>query len=716
MSKISKYVKLDKNILLEYIYDSENNISEAYDILVDSKEKKRSYLATDTSGTNNIKGNQLFRLDNLSNRFGKIDTSYYTFLQIKNYATSNPIRHDSIRIHLPVNWTFGEYLGFHCRVYGYDTLMQKTFDLSNFYFDMSDVSQSYLLNYTSPPLFFQEKLWGKNITIEIPAHSAISAQRENNLPKENSINYNLTAGLGLSLTSPIFIEFSFINSAQTINGITTYLLAPKVSTTVSQNPEFEDLGLKIQHSSNGDFFEIFGTYNGTLGGFKQFIDDSFILGNRYYVQYNITMYEQNIRGKSITAVVTENFNENIEFRPIIKFSTTTAIIDVEMRLIDAVDDTYIIRRASYGMLQDEVARYSLNLIKINLKNANKPKIYNIKNSIDPSLVGLSNSMGSIKLKKRLPVPPTQIAPASAATILQNPEVTSVNTGGLISNAPSNISTNPVGSTSLSSAGNTPTVGSSTPSPTIETVKVPYPVLYDRFNIISKSENVKIGSDTFFGTGKMQIIINPFDNVVKFTIAKGEATSPQFYDLSGFTELKLVFKNDTLESSFPLFTQSNDVNLSQGQVVFKIPQNKVGEIKKIYNSNVNVFYIIGVSSGNSSMIYSGLFKPFDSPDNINDLNKNNLLAAIKEINKNIAKPEVKIDPVVASSIAQAQLAASTPDNTTTTPTAAPAVDTNISQEVTPQPKPSGIKDMISKGINPKPKEINKPKISIPPKKK
>ena len=89
MSKISKYVKLDKNILLEYVYDSENNISEAYDILVDSKEKKRSYLATETSGTNNIKGNQLFRLDNVSNRFGKIDTSYYTFLQVKNYATSN---------------------------------------------------------------------------------------------------------------------------------------------------------------------------------------------------------------------------------------------------------------------------------------------------------------------------------------------------------------------------------------------------------------------------------------------------------------------------------------------------------------------------------------------------------------------------------------------------------------------------------------------------
>jgi acetamidase/formamidase len=107
--------------------------------------------------------------------------------------------------------------------------------------------------------------------------------------------------------------------------------------------------------------------------------------------------------------VTDNFNETIEYRPIIKYSTTTAIIDVEMRLIDAVDDSYIIRRASYGMLQDEVSKYSLRLMKINLSNAAKPKIYNIKNAINPDLVGVANSMGmitvnSFKKKSRILIP------------------------------------------------------------------------------------------------------------------------------------------------------------------------------------------------------------------------------------------------------------------------------------------------------------------------
>jgi hypothetical protein len=650
MSKISKFVKVDKNVLLEYIYDGDNNIGEAYDILVNSKDRRQSYLATSTSGTNNIQSNSLFKLDNLSNRYGKIDTGNYSFLQIRNFSTATPTRHDSIRVHLPVNWTFGEYLGFYIRIYAYDTVNQQTFDLSNFYFDMTDTSQSYLLNFTSPALLFQEKLWGKNINIEIPALSALSSQRVNNRPKENSVNANLTNGNGLSMTTPIFLDFHFITNIQTINGISTYTLSPKVSITVPQTPEFENLGLKIEHSPNGDFFEIYGTYNNTLGGFKQFIDDSYNMGHRYYVQYSITTYEQNIRGKTITAIVTENFNETIEFRPIIKQSTTTAIIDVEMRLIDAVDDTYIIRRASYGMLQDEVSRYSLNLIKINLKYANKPKIYNIKNSIDPSLVGLANSMGSIKLPGgRLPKAPNTMGPASAGSVkteyvyidpatgspyTSNPASTDLATNtGLVSNAPSNLG---------------PTTTTPQNNSSIETIKVPFPVLIEKNNIMSKSESAMYGKEKYLAEGQLMLNIMPFDNIFKFSIANGTAEAPKFFDLSGFSQIKFVIKNDLLEVSFPLFTTATDaINLKQGQVAFKVTQNKFQDIKKVFASGVNLFYIVGTSQTSSFSIYTGLFRVFDSPLNVTELNKkaNDLNAPIKPT----LEQEIKLDPIINSTV-------------------------------------------------------------------
>lgn len=653
MPKVSKFLKVDKDVLLEYVYDSENNLSEAYDILINTKDRKQSYLATSTSGTNNTQSNSLFKLDTISNRFGKIDTGFYSFLSVRNYSTTTPTRHDTLRVHLPVNWTFGEYLGFYVRIFGYDTLNQQTYDLSNFYFDMSDTGQSYLLNFTSPPLLFQEKLWGKNIQIEIPSLSAISSQKVNNRPKENSVNANLTNGSGFSITVPIFIDFHFITNIQTVNGISTYILGPKVSVSLPQTPEYETLGLMIEHSPNGDFFEIYGTYNGSLAGFDQFIEDSYYQGHRYYVQYSITMYEQNIRGKTVTAIVNENFNETIEFRPIIKFSTTTAIIDVEMRLIDAVDDTYIVRRASYGMLQDEVARYSLNLIKINLKNANKPKIYNIKGSVDPSLVGLSNSMGQLKITdgRRLTLP----SKSGANMVNNDPNSPFSDTKITIGGSP--VTQDPTLSSNLETV-----YLNSDFSTSIETVKVPFPVLIEKINIMSRSDSAVMGKDKYYSDGLITIMINPFDNIFKFSIATGSPTAPKFFNLSGFSEIKFIIKDDKSEVSFPLYTQSGDISLENGQIVFKIEQSKFQDIKKIYNNNINIFYIVGSAGSSTFVIYSGLFKILDSPGSIADLNQ----AASKEgvsvgngsgnnsinsqmSNSNGASQEIKLDPTINSSV-------------------------------------------------------------------
>lgn len=593
MAKISKYVKLNKDVLLEYIYDDGNLISEQYDILVDSRDRRQAYIAGSSSVTGNTLGNQLFKVDTVTQKYAKVNPSFYSFLQLKEYASGNPTRHDTLKIHIPINWTFGEHLGFYLRVYAFDVSNQRVFDISNFYFDMTDVSQQYLMNFTSPPLLFQEKLWGKNITIEVPAVSDIANQKNGNLPKENSINANLTNGSGLNITSPVFIDFHFIDNIQTVNGITSYILSSKITTTVPQTPEFEKLGLVVQHSPNGDFFEIYGTYNGTIAGFNQFMDESFNIGHRYYVQYNITMYEQNIRGKTTTVTQNDNFNETVEYRPIIKYSTTTAIIDVEMRLIDAVDDSYIIRRASYGMLQDEVSKYALNLTKINLNNANKPKIYNIKSNIDPSLVGVSNSMG------RIPI--TQSNRAKSGRV-------------------ANTNTN-----------NTPVVQ-------IETVKVPFPVLVDKFNIIGKSDNASFNNTTFYGIGKMTILLYPFDNILTFTVANGDVNKPDFLNMTGYGDVKLVFKNDDKIYEFPLYIDSGSVDLSIGQLAFRVTQNKFADIKRLYESGVNVFYITSEIQSVRSVVYSGLYKIYDNLANVAGMNQEAAQNATPTIIKDPSLPQ------------------------------------------------------------------------------
>lgn len=201
---------------------------------------------------------------------------------------------------------------------------------------------------------------------------------------------------------------------------------------------------------------------------------------------------------------------------------------------------------------------------------------------------------------------------------------------------------------------------------------------------------------------MTITLYPFDNVLKFSIAKGTNESPEFYDLTGFTELKFVIKNDVLEASFPLYTQSNEVNLKTGLVVFRIPENRMGDIKKIFNSNTNIFYIVGASGANSSLIYSGLFKLHDSPKNLAELNAQSIKDSIKAASKEDLTKEIKLDPgllsnLTSAAVSQALAQAQTDQN---------QANANISQEVAPKPKPTIKQDLIKQGINPKAKEFLK----------
>ena len=61
MAKVSKYMKLNPNVLMEWIFDNENYISENYKVITNLNEnKKRSFLST--TNLNSI-NNNLFQLD-----------------------------------------------------------------------------------------------------------------------------------------------------------------------------------------------------------------------------------------------------------------------------------------------------------------------------------------------------------------------------------------------------------------------------------------------------------------------------------------------------------------------------------------------------------------------------------------------------------------------------------------------------------------------------
>ena len=553
--KTSKFVKIDNNILLEYIYNDNNIYAEDFSILENRRDNdSRQFVSSNPNLLNTI-DYQLTEVDLLSRKFAKVDLELYKYIQEKKYNGSKFIRYDSLRVHLASSYVFNEYKGFSLSLYTLDSLNEKNIYLSNFFYDVTDVNNSNIFQYNSSPLKYMEKTWDKFIEIQFPSPYIVSLQLDtNNVPLSDSINYYLN-DTGISTTAPIIIDFRFINDIQVTNNIKEYYLSDDVTTSFPNVPDFENLSVYINESSNGDFFEICGIYNGTTAGFQTFINDSYKLGMKYRVEYTVTTYEENIQRRSLVFSVDDNFSEPIEFRPIFKNTTTTGIIDVELRLIDVVDDSIVYRKGSYGLKPSQVSKYSANLTKINISNAVKPKIYNSRSTVAPQ----SNIYGNAQVR-------------------------------------------------------------------LETVKVLYPILVDTNKVIAKTDSVQVGKDLWRGLGKTRLVIYPFDNIVKFTLAKNVSDSDtnidkvEYFDLSNASEINLVFKSNVTEVKCSLYRSGDIVDLSKGMVIFKIPQSKILDLRNIYKSKINTFYITIKNNNNEVFsIYSGTFIIFDDINNVTNVN-------------------------------------------------------------------------------------------------
>lgn len=561
--RISKFININKNILIEYIYDDSNLIGESYNIIYNSKTGVNSFSSSDEArppkkfikSTNNDLYNQLYSIDPVVGKYGRIPQSSvktnkidsnYSFLQVKNYPQSIPVRYDTIKVHIPTNYVFTDYKGFYIRVSALDFDNQNRVELSNYFFNITDIDQNYKIEYSNPVLMLNESQWGKYLQIQIPSIYKIANQRVNDVTKKNSINYNLTNGLGLSKTSPIFIDFYFIKDVDVVNTNTFFNLDTRISVSFPQSPEFEKLGVVIEKSTNGDYFEIYPVYNNSISEFSIFLNESYYSGNRYYIECQVDLFEKNTKTKSSTFIITEDFNQKIEYRPIIKLSTTTAIIDVILRLIDSVDGSEIVRKSSYGMLQNELSNYSSITTKLDMSKAEKKSIINYKNIIN------------------------------------------------------------------SSTGNSPFGNKS--SLIIE--KVNFSMFSQNYTINSGKYTVLYEAEKYYGYNQLALVIFPFDNIVKFTMIINQTGSTFIpYDLSNFDNLKITIKSDDKDIDFYVYQESPENDYEIGHIVFKIPESKYKDIKKI-SSTHNLFYINGIdSNGNKVVIYSGVFLPYDKEGNI-----------------------------------------------------------------------------------------------------
>jgi len=396
MAISSKYIKLHQNVLLEWTYNSENLKQEDYQVVQDLIMNKRGYMSK--TGLNSI-ANTLFVIDPVVKKYAKVDNSKYNHLKIENYTTSF-VQFDKLRIHLPTSYSFANngYIGMYVRIYTYDYTNKSIVDFSSYLYDDTDLTSSKDLT-LNQEFYYDEQSWGKYITYNIPSINEVSKQRTStvntNLPTTNSINANLSQSNGISESSPIFIEFSFVVSRQEILGNTYYHMSDIFTKSISKVPEYLNLAANIDQATDGDYFWIYGSYGGNNESMDDFVSEMYAKGRKLKIEYEINLFEENILMNTQTFSVTENFTQKMWYRPVLSFTNTTASIDVTMRIIDLVDDSTIERLSSISLTTD-IFKYGKKLTRINIDNAFKPKIYNLKNTATtPNIEG----SGEITLTK-----------------------------------------------------------------------------------------------------------------------------------------------------------------------------------------------------------------------------------------------------------------------------------------------------------------------------
>ena len=560
MASTSTYIRVHPQALVEYIQDDSFYYADNYSIVNDTLNSITSFefskIVNDPFNYNKIP-NQLYLIDPIINKFGIADPDINSFLQEVKYPNPAPSRFDKVKIWFPIYWTFADFAGMYLKIYTYNYTNTIKYGLSNFYLDSSNPIDINKLTLENDPLRLYDTLWGKSITLYVPSVNAESQNRTTSGPILGTINYNLTSGnQGLSTTSPIYIDFRYLTSKQVILGTTVFFTTPPLLTSTPQAPQYSNLAVSITEATDGDYFLINGIYNNSISEFNAFMNTLASIGQQSYILFTITNFEEGLPQDTTNIYVYQNFSTPYQYRPIFKFTNTTASIQVQMSLINSASGATVNQVTEITVSGTDIGKYGKYATPINISSALAATIYNVKpsNNMLPAQTAINYAL-------------SQQANAMGAN--------------------NNIK------------------------------YVSYPVLTNITNIVADLVDAISNGETYYGLGGLELVINPFDNVIKMRVAErsGNVLKPMSFPTSGST-IQLVFKSSTTALRVDLYMESNQVDLVNGVLVFKILATDYPTLKTIFATNSN-FYLTITTNSTETVVYDGVFSLLeDVPRNVN----------------------------------------------------------------------------------------------------
>jgi hypothetical protein len=160
---------------------------------------------------------------------------------------------------------------------------------------------------------------------------------------------------------------------------------------------------------------------------------------------------------------------------------------------------------------------------------------------------------------------------------------------------------------------------------VDVMKIPYPVMVDKYRILTKSNNSSLSTNDYVPNGLLEILITPFDNVIELNIAqdinsKGEPVPYNLGEISTNSKLLFVFKSDSEKLEKEPFYEA-DNNFELGNISFKIEESDIKVIRRIYEKGYNNFYIVVNADSINSLLYSGKFVFYEDVVFVNNTNTN-----------------------------------------------------------------------------------------------
>jgi hypothetical protein len=174
--------------------------------------------------------------------------------------------YDTIKLHLRTGYSFSGrgYDGFL-----FQTKVKRNSGVYNYFNSTVYLNTSSFEIQNPNPFILGESSYSKYIEIKVPSLVQMFSPSTNEEFKDTFF-----AASGANSISPsVNYEFDFklIDSVVTLGGYEYINVAEGKSLTLSQEDEFTDIAVNVEHATDGDYFKIYGTYNGNQATFENYI-------------------------------------------------------------------------------------------------------------------------------------------------------------------------------------------------------------------------------------------------------------------------------------------------------------------------------------------------------------------------------------------------------------------------------------------------------------